>query len=101
MYSRSTRAAARREEASAIRTQAQADRSSGGEAGNEARQAAARVTAAAEARWLPIEPGDEHAQRVELSVELASKVVGESLTTTRAFARPSMLSSMTSKAASN
>lgn len=71
-------------EASAIRTQAQADRSSMvEEAKNEARQAAAQVTAAAEAQMAA-----DRAQAMstltrqvgELSVELASKVVGESLT---------------------
>ena len=76
--------ASAREEASAIRTQAQADRSSMvEEAKNEARQAAAQVTAAAEAQMAA-----DRAQAMstltrqvgELSVELASKVVGESLT---------------------
>ncbi len=73
-----------REEASAIRTQAQADRSAMvEEAKNEARQAAAQVTAAAEAQMAA-----DRAQAMstltrqvgELSVELASKVVGEALT---------------------
>lgn len=72
-----------REEASAIRTQAQADRSAiVEEARSEARQAAAQVTAAAEAQMAA-----DRAQAMstltrqvgELSVELASKVVGESL----------------------
>lgn len=72
-----------REEASSIRTQAQADRSAiVEEARNEARQAAAQVTAAAEAQMSA-----DRAQAMstltrqvgELSVELASKVVGESL----------------------
>ena len=76
--------ASAREEASAIRTQAQADRSSMvEEAKNEARHAAAQVTAAAEAQMAA-----DRAQAMstltrqvgELSVELASKVVGESLT---------------------
>ena len=76
--------ASAREEASAIRTQAQADRSAMvEEAKNEARQAAAQVTAAAEAQMAA-----DRAQAMstltrqvgELSVELASKVVGEALT---------------------
>ena len=73
-----------REEASAIRTQAQADRAAiVEEARTEARQAAAQVTAAAEAQMAA-----DRAQAMstltrqvgELSVELAAKVVGESLT---------------------
>ena len=73
-----------REEAASIRTQAQADRSAiVEEARNEARQAAAQVTASAEAQMAA-----DRAQAMstltrqvgELSVELASKVVGESLT---------------------
>jgi F-type H+-transporting ATPase subunit b len=73
-----------REEASAIRTQAQADRSAIiEEARNEARTAAAGVTAAAEAAMAA-----ERAQAVsaltkqvgELAVSLADKIVGESLT---------------------
>ena len=73
-----------REVASAIRTQAQADRAAiVEEARTEARQAAAQVTAAAEAQMAA-----DRAQAMstltrqvgELSVELAAKVVGESLT---------------------
>ena len=72
-----------REEASAIRTQAQADRTAIiDEARNEARQAAAAVTAAAEASLAA-----DRAQAMstltrqvgELSVTLAGKIVGESL----------------------
>lgn len=72
-----------REEAASIRTQAQADRSAiVEEAKNEARAAAAQVTAAADAQMAA-----DRAQAMstltrqvgELSVELASKVVGESL----------------------
>ncbi|MDA2987662.1 MAG: F0F1 ATP synthase subunit B [Actinomycetota bacterium] len=72
-----------REEASAIRTQAQADRTSiVEEARGEARQAAAQGTAAAEAQMAA-----DRAQAMstltrqvgELSVELAGKVVSESL----------------------
>jgi len=76
--------AAAREEASAIRTQAQADRTAIiEEARNEARTAAQTVTAAAEAQL-----GADRAQATasltrqvgELAVGLASKVVGVSLT---------------------
>jgi len=72
-----------REEAAAIRTQAQADRSAIiDEARNEARTAAAAVTAAAEAA-LAADRTQAMAtltrQIGELSVELASKVVGQSL----------------------
>lgn len=72
-----------REEAAAIRTQAQADRSAIiDEARNEARTAAASVTAAAEAA-LAADRAQAMAtltrQIGELSVELASKVVGQSL----------------------
>ncbi len=72
-----------REEASAIRTQAQSDRAAiVEEARSEARQAAAQVTAAAEAQMAA-----DRAQAMstltrqvgELSVELAGKVVGASL----------------------
>lgn len=73
-----------REEAAAIRTQAQADRTAIiDEARNEARQAAAAVTAAAEAALAA-----DRAQAMstltrqigEISVALAGKVVGEALT---------------------
>jgi F-type H+-transporting ATPase subunit b len=73
-----------REEAATIRTEAQTDRAAiVEEARNEARQAAGQVTAAAEAQIAA-----DRAQAIsaltrqvgELSVELASKVVGESLT---------------------
>ena len=72
-----------REEAAAIRTQAQADRTAIiDEARNEARQAAAAVTAAAEAALAA-----DRAQAMstlsrqigEISISLAGKVVGESL----------------------
>lgn len=72
-----------REEASAIRTQAQADRSAIiEEARNEARSAAASVTAAAEASMSA-----ERAQAIssltkqvgELAITLADKIVGEAL----------------------
>ncbi len=72
-----------REEASAIRTQAQADRSAIiEEARNEARGAAAAVTAAAEASMSA-----ERAQAIssltkqvgELAITLADKIVGEAL----------------------
>jgi len=72
-----------REEAAAIRTQAQADRTAIiDEARNEARQAAATVTAAAEAALAA-----DRAQAMstltrqigEISISLAGKVVGESL----------------------
>ena len=73
-----------REEAAGIRTQAQADRTAIiDEARNEARQAAAAVTAAAEASLAA-----DRAQAMstltrqigEISVALAGKVVGEALT---------------------
>jgi F-type H+-transporting ATPase subunit b len=73
-----------REEAAGIRTQAQADRTAIiDEARNEARQAAAAVTAAAEAALAA-----DRAQAMstltrqigEISVTLAGKVVGEALT---------------------
>jgi len=73
-----------REEAAGIRTQAQADRTAIiDEARNEARQAAAAVTAAAEAALAA-----DRAQAMstltrqigEISVALAGKVVGEALT---------------------
>ena len=75
--------AAAREEASAIRTQAQADRSAMiEEARSEARTAAAQVTAQAEAT-LAAERSQATAQLTrqigELSVALAGKVVGQSL----------------------
>jgi F-type H+-transporting ATPase subunit b len=72
-----------REEASVIRTQAQADRSAIiEEARNEARSAAASVTAAAEASMSA-----ERAQAIssltkqvgELAITLADKIVGEAL----------------------
>jgi F-type H+-transporting ATPase subunit b len=73
-----------REEASAIRTQAQAERSAMiEEARNEARQAALAVNAAAEAQ-LSADRSQATAaltrQIGELAVTLAGKVVGESLT---------------------
>ena len=76
--------AAAREEASAIRTQAQADRAAiVDEARTEARQAAAAVMAAAEAS-LAADRAQAQAvltrQIGELAVSLAGKVVGESLT---------------------
>ena len=76
--------AAAREEASAIRTQAQADRSAMiEEARNEARAAAQQVAAQADAT-LAAERSQATAQLTrqigELSVALAGKVVGQSLT---------------------
>jgi F-type H+-transporting ATPase subunit b len=76
--------AAAREEASAIRTQAQADRSAMiEEARNEARAAAQQVAAQADAT-LVAERSQATAQLTrqigELSVALAGKVVGQSLT---------------------
>jgi F-type H+-transporting ATPase subunit b len=75
--------AAAREEASAIRTQAQADRAAMiEEAKSEARVAAQQVTAQAEAQ-LAADRSQATAQLTrqigELSVTLAGKVVGESL----------------------
>lgn len=72
-----------REEASAIRTQAQADRSALiEEARSEARQAAAQITAAAEAQ-LAADRAQATSQLTrqvgELAVTLAGKVVGQSL----------------------
>ncbi len=76
--------AAAREEASAIRTQAQADRSAIiEEARSEARTAAAAVTAQAEAQIAADRSQATSAltrQIGELSVTLAGKVVGQSLT---------------------
>ena len=73
-----------REEASAIRTQAQADRTALiEEARNEARQAALQVTANAEAQLAADRSQATAAltrQVGELAVGLASKVVGQSLT---------------------
>ncbi len=73
-----------REEASAIRTQAQADRSAIiEEARSEARAAAAQVTAQAEAQLAADRSQATSAltrQIGELSVTLAGKVVGQSLT---------------------
>ena len=73
-----------REEASAIRTQAQADRAALiEEARNEARQAALQVTAAAEAQLAADRAQATAAltrQVGELAVSLASKVVGQALT---------------------
>ncbi|MGB4325096.1 MAG: F0F1 ATP synthase subunit B [Candidatus Nanopelagicales bacterium] len=78
-----TQLAGAREEASGIRTQAQADRAAIiEEARNEARTAAASVTAAAEASMAA-----ERAQAVsaltkqvgELAITLADKIVGETL----------------------
>jgi len=73
-----------REEASAIRTQAQADRAAiVDEARNEARAAALQVTAAAEAQLAADRSQATSAltrQVGELAVTLAGKVVGESLT---------------------
>jgi F-type H+-transporting ATPase subunit b len=76
--------AAAREEASTIRTQAQADRSAIiEEARTEARAAAATVTAQQEAQ-IAAERSQATAQLTrqigELSIALASKVVGQSLT---------------------
>lgn len=73
-----------REEASAIRTQAQAERTAIiEEARNEARAAAQQVTAAAEAQ-LAADRAQATSQLTrqigELSVALAGKVVGQSLT---------------------
>ena len=72
-----------REEASAIRTEAQADRSRIiEEARSEARQAAAQVTAAAEAQMAAdrAQAMSQLTRQVgELAVTLAGKVVGESL----------------------
>ncbi len=73
-----------REEASAIRTQAQAERSAMiEEARNEARQAALQVTAAAETQ-LAADRSQATAALTrevgELAVTLAGKVVGQSLT---------------------
>jgi len=79
-----TQLAQAREEAAAIRTQAQAERAAiVEEARNEARTAAQQVTAAAEAQLTA-----DRAQAIasltrqvgELSVGLASKIVGEALT---------------------
>lgn len=75
--------AAAREEASAIRTQAQADRSAMiEEARSEARTAAQAVTAQAEAQ-IAAERSQATAaltrQIGEISVELAAKIVGQSL----------------------
>jgi F-type H+-transporting ATPase subunit b len=75
--------ASAREEASAIRTQAQSDRVALiDEARNEARQAAAQVTAAGEAQ-LAAERSQATAQLTrevgELAITLAGKVVGTSL----------------------
>ncbi len=73
-----------REEASAIRTEAQADRSRIiEEARNEARAAAAQVTAAAEAAMAAdrAQAMSQLTRQVgELAVGLAGKVVGEALT---------------------
>lgn len=73
-----------REEAAAIRTQAQADRAAMiEEAKAEARQAALQVTATAEAQLSADRSQAQAAltrQVGELAVDLASKVVGESLT---------------------
>jgi len=73
-----------REEASAIRTQAQADRAALiEEARSEARQAALQVTAAAEAQLATDRSQATAAltrQVGELAVGLAGKVVGQSLT---------------------
>jgi F-type H+-transporting ATPase subunit b len=76
--------ASAREEAAAIRTQAQADRSAIiEEARNEARAAAAQVTASAEAQ-MSADRAQATAQLTrqvgELAVTLASKVVGQALT---------------------
>ena len=76
--------ASAREEASAIRTQAQADRSAIiDEARNEARTASAAVTAQAEAQ-LAAERSQAQSQLTrqvgEMAVALAGKVVGTSLT---------------------
>lgn len=76
--------ASAREEAAAIRTQAQADRAAIiEEARNEARAAAAQVTANAEAQ-VAAERAQATAQLTrqvgELAVTLAGKVVGQSLT---------------------
>lgn len=76
--------AAAREEAATIRTQAQADRTAIiEEARNEARAAAAQVTAQAEAQ-LAAERSQATAaltrQIGEVAVDLAGKVVGQSLT---------------------
>lgn len=76
--------AAAREEAAAIRTQAQADRAAiVEEARNEARTAAAAVTAAAEASLAADRAQATSAltrQVGEIAVDLAGKVVGQSLT---------------------
>ena len=73
-----------REEASAIRTEAQADRARMiDEAKNEARAAAAQVTTAAEAQMAAdrAQAMSQLTRQVgELAVTLAGKVVGESLT---------------------
>ncbi len=76
--------ASAREEAAAIRTQAQADRAAIiEEARSEARTAAAAVTAAAEAQLAADRSQATSAltrQVGEIAVDLASKVVGQSLT---------------------
>jgi len=76
--------AAAREEASAIRTQAQSDRTAIiDEARNEARAAAAQVTAHAEAQLAAERSQATSAltrQIGELAVDLAGKVVGQALT---------------------
>lgn len=76
--------ASAREEASAIRTQAQSDRAAMiEEARSEARQAALQVTAAAEAQLAADRSQATAAltrQVGELAVGLASKVVGQALT---------------------